>query len=415
MILIFTVILLLSVTSTQLLISAAYWRQLSRTRQAIDSSHLPKAAIILSLRGSDPFLTQTLYALLKQDYPDYTIFLVIDHQDDSVWKQVNQVLEHAPKDKIVTTILSNPKTTCGLKCSALIQVIEKIDSSYSIVAFTDADVITHSTWLRDLASPLSDSEVGVTTGNRWYVPNGNDWGSHFRYVWNAGAVVQMWINRLVWGGSMAMRLDVIKRVGLLQAWQTSLSEDSVVASQIKKYGYKVAFIPHVMMCNREQTNFTSFFSWIQRQTYIGMSSKPMPMFIPFQAFFMVAIQFLGVFSVWGSLYSQHQTLLYLSSIAWCSYWVSSFLIMLLLEKSIRRINKINGQNIQWSNQLVSLKLIPTLLAMHIVFPLSFVLSMRRREFEWRGIKYKLDIHGHIIMQSYKPYMNITTDKISKSL
>jgi cellulose synthase/poly-beta-1,6-N-acetylglucosamine synthase-like glycosyltransferase len=413
--LVLIIILLLSVTIIQLLISSAYWWQLLRPRQKHDSSKLPKAAVILSLRGSDPFVFRTLQALLKQNYPNYTIFLIIDHQDDPVWDQVNQVLEHTPKGKIITTILSNPKTTCGLKCSSLIQVIKDLDSSYRVVAFTDADVITHSTWLRDLVTPLSDPDVGVSTGNRWYIPNGSDWGSLFRYVWNIGSVTQVWLNNLVWGGSMAMRLDVIKRIRLLQAWEVSMGTDSAVASQIKKYGYRVAFANHVMMCNEEQTSFKNFFSWIQRQTFIGMSSRPLPILIPIHAFFLLAIQFLGAFAVWGSLNIQDQTLVYLSLLAWSFYWISSFIIIMLLENTIRGINQTNGGEIQWTNLQTYIKLIPTIISIHIIFPIALVIAMRRHEFEWRGIKYKLDGNGNFAMESYLPYHKLITKKTPISL
>ena len=45
---------------------------------AVRSAETPslKTAIVLSLRGPDPCLTQTLYALLEQDYPDFHIQVV---------------------------------------------------------------------------------------------------------------------------------------------------------------------------------------------------------------------------------------------------------------------------------------------------------------------------------------------------
>ena len=54
----------------QSIISGAYWLEFRRSRRTVDSATLPKAAVILSLRGSDPFLPRTLKALLEQDYVD---------------------------------------------------------------------------------------------------------------------------------------------------------------------------------------------------------------------------------------------------------------------------------------------------------------------------------------------------------
>jgi cellulose synthase/poly-beta-1,6-N-acetylglucosamine synthase-like glycosyltransferase len=47
-----------------------------------ETSYTPKTAVILSLRGPDPFVRRCLDGLLTQDYPGYTVFIVIDHAED---------------------------------------------------------------------------------------------------------------------------------------------------------------------------------------------------------------------------------------------------------------------------------------------------------------------------------------------
>jgi cellulose synthase/poly-beta-1,6-N-acetylglucosamine synthase-like glycosyltransferase len=65
-----------------------------------------------------------------------------------------------------------------------------------VLAVIDADAVPHRWWLRDLVAPLSDPRVGVATGNRWYMPEHANWGSLVRYLWNVGAVVQVWFNEM---------------------------------------------------------------------------------------------------------------------------------------------------------------------------------------------------------------------------
>ena len=74
-------------------------------------------------------------------------------------------------------ILRERRETCSLKCSSIVQAVSELDNSYRVVAFVDADAVVHPDWLRQLVSPLSAPRVGATTGNRWYLPNGNHWGS----------------------------------------------------------------------------------------------------------------------------------------------------------------------------------------------------------------------------------------------
>ena len=384
-------------------IVVAYWLQLRQPRPTVDSSTLPKAAVILSLRGADPYLHRTLSALLAQDYPDYAVFLVVDHPDDPAWKYVNQFIEENPGARIVATPLESPSPNCGLKCSALMQAVDVLDDSYQVAAFTDADVIPHPLWLRDLVIPLEDSRVGVSTGNRWFVPAQGDWGSLFRYVWNIGAVVQVWYNKIVWGGSMAMRLDVIRDTQILPAWSRSLADDSVVSSQMKEHGYRIAFVPQAMMLNEEQIRFGSFYGWVQRQLVIAKSCDSQWALIPIHAFNLAALQLLGAFSVWGSWRLQNDAVMWFCAVSWLSYWVSTLGTVVLLENTIRNISYRNqGKSISsgWRSRI---RVFPTVLATHLVYPWALASAMWRRRIVWRGIEYDIDGQGNVAMTSYRPY------------
>src|SRR5260370_1328737 len=48
----------------------------------IDDASLPRACILLPLRGTDPHLRQGLHQLLTQDYPNYALHIVVDSPDD---------------------------------------------------------------------------------------------------------------------------------------------------------------------------------------------------------------------------------------------------------------------------------------------------------------------------------------------
>jgi len=51
----------------------AYTFTLLRWRRAKIDAELPKAAVVLSLRGSEPFLYKNMLAILEQDYPDFSL------------------------------------------------------------------------------------------------------------------------------------------------------------------------------------------------------------------------------------------------------------------------------------------------------------------------------------------------------
>src|SRR5437762_9448236 len=53
---------------------------------------LPRAAVLLCIRGADPSLLHCLNGLLHQDYPDYDIRIIIDSPEDPAWDILSSTL-----------------------------------------------------------------------------------------------------------------------------------------------------------------------------------------------------------------------------------------------------------------------------------------------------------------------------------
>ena len=73
--------------------------------KVIADEELPKAAILLCLRGADPTLRTCLRRLLRQDYPDYELFVCVDFmiEGDST-ETLNVTLTNsttAPPDSLI--------------------------------------------------------------------------------------------------------------------------------------------------------------------------------------------------------------------------------------------------------------------------------------------------------------------------
>src|SRR5262249_4112160 len=55
-------------------------------------TYLPRACVILSLRGADPSLGECLAGLLRQDYPAYEVHIIVDSTVDPAWEAVEKIL-----------------------------------------------------------------------------------------------------------------------------------------------------------------------------------------------------------------------------------------------------------------------------------------------------------------------------------
>jgi hypothetical protein len=279
-----------AVVFLQFVIVASFVRLLRRARPgAVDQTdRLPEAAIVLALRGAEPNLRDVIERLLDQDYPRYRVCVVVDGADDPAWQVVSEVADTALGGRLRPALLEHRSPTCSLKCSALVQAVDGLSEDVEIVAFIDADAMPHRSWLRDLVRPLADIRTGVTTGNRWYVPETRGHGSLVRHFWNAGAVVQVWLNGIPWAGSMAMRRVTLVETGVVDSWRRSLSVDGAVGRRMRAAGRQVRFVPEVMMGNREHVSRREFSSWLVRQLVAARSSGRGSFLIPLHACVMLS-------------------------------------------------------------------------------------------------------------------------------
>ncbi len=388
---------------SQCLAVAFFVRVLCRYRGApgVDSPQ-PKAAVVLSLRGSDPDLDQALEGLLRQDYPDYSVHVIVDSQEDPVWHDLERVRKKLGSDSFEVSVLKNPRSTCSLKCSALIEAVEALSTDCKVVAFLDGDASPHRTWLASLVESLEGQRVGVAYGNRWFMPKSANWGSLVRYFWNVGAVVQVWLNQLVWAGSMAMRRETIDQVDLLAAWSRALSVDATVHRQMRKHGYRIRFAPGVLMANRETISLPQFVRWVQRQLIAAKSSGTSFRLVALHALNLVGTQVVAAGLLIWALAVDNTLVAQSMAVAMVVYWSSSLLCILVVEICVRRNLHINGNDVEWATGAAWWRFLPALVLTHFAYALAICKAYFCKQVSWRGIEYRIGQDDQITMLGYHP-------------
>jgi cellulose synthase/poly-beta-1,6-N-acetylglucosamine synthase-like glycosyltransferase len=363
----------------------------------------PRAAIILVIRGPDPSLEENIRALLAQIYPDYKLFVVIDHIEDPAWPIVAKIRNEIP-DRIQVSVLKEPLNTCSLKCSAMAQAIGDLDPSYEVVAFADGDVLVHQTWLRELVEPLSDPKIGVSTGNRWYLPSDSSLGSMTRYFWNVGVVMQLWLNEFVWPGSMAIRSDALDKMGMVAALRTSLFDGPAVVRQVRSAEYNVRFVPSVMITNREQISLRDFTSWIERQTVVaGSAERHNWLLLAFNALHVAVCVFAPPLVAITAFGLSDSTILSWALLSVTCYWLVMSFSVLALERAVRGILSSHQTEFRWFSWQKAFSAAPSILLAHLVPLVAFIRAFSRKTVTWRGIEYELRGPNDVQMLHYRPY------------
>ena len=367
---------------------------------SLPDDQLPKVCVILSLRGADPFLAGCVRGLLQQNYPHYDVRIVVDHRHDPAWEIVQQAIDECGAAHAQVRVLESRLETCSLKLSALVQEISRLDDSYDVIALLDADVIPSPGWLRELVAPFANPLVGATTCFRWYIPPARAGaGTHVRYLWNLAASVQMYIFRIAWGGSLAIRMDAFRSADLLHRWSHTLYEDVQIYNSLHAVGQSLEFVP-MLMVNRETINLRNCVRFIYRQMLnVRLYHLSWPALTAVHLVTGTALALSGVLFGWGAI-AGDTGVMNIAGMGIGLYGAGMAAFWLALEFGMRRVLRKQCEPMQ-PLPLTALIAGPLTQAVFLACLVSTIVS--RRYVEWRGVRYELSGPTRVRMLEYQPY------------
>jgi cellulose synthase/poly-beta-1,6-N-acetylglucosamine synthase-like glycosyltransferase len=372
-------------------------------KKSLPDDQLPKTAVILCLRGADPFLTNCLRSLLNQNYPQYDLKLIVDSQEDPAWKIATDTIHEQRATNVQISPLRIARQNCSLKCSSLLQAVSELDDSYKVVALVDADTVVHRNWLRELVSPLAHPKVGATTGNRWYLPTGRYWGSLVRYVGNVSTVVQMYLFRIPWGGTLAVKTELLRQTGLLDKWGQAFNEDTMIRKVLQKHGMQVKFVPSLIMLNREECELPSLKYSLMRQLLCSRLYHPLWLAVISDAISSILQPTLVIVLFLAALLTGEWNVAALLFGCFSIYTLGLLFMMLVLEQGVQQVIRKHGEPMTKLSALTVLKMLIAIPLTQWVYGIAMVLSLGMRRVNWRGVSYQIKGPWGIRLVEYRPY------------
>ncbi len=377
----------------------------SFSQEAQDSyqdHELPKVAIALCLRGADPFLANCLQALLNQNYPQYELRVVVDSEEDLAWNIATQTLGVETNVPVQISPLRIRRETCSLKCSALIQAVTELQEDCEIIALVDADTIPHPNWLRELVSPLKNPKIGLTTGNRWYVP-GKQWGTVCRYLWNVAAVGQMYLYRIPWGGSLAIRTELVRQAQLIERWEKAFCEDTMLRRVLQEKGLQIKSVASLMMVNREECTLPSFRRWVSRQLLNAKLYHPdWNAILTYGTITWLIPALAGLSSLIALLTGQRTAGVFLGG-SLLAYITLLLVLIGVWERAIRRKLMLRQELLPNLSAIAFCQLVLAVPLTQLLCAIALWQTMLTQQVEWRGITYQIKGPWNIRLLEYFPY------------
>lgn len=397
------VVLLLVVVVAQVKWANDFVRLYGKRTARPEQVEFPHVGVILSLRGADPFLEDSLRGLMSLEYPSHEIRIIIDSQADPALEVVDRIRNELNAANVQVEFLDLCQETSSLKNAALVQGMHGCSSQCEVFAWLDSDTVPHVNWLKDLVAPLGDDSIGVACGIRWYTPPSNTIPNYVRHIWNSGAVVQMVAFGIGWGGAFAIRKAIVQKLDLQEKWGRALVEDTLASNEVLLDGKRIAFVAECTMANPESTSLKSCLSFLTRQLqavrYYHRAWR--------------TVLWFGLFSG-GVLLVNLSFILYglfcddLLSAALCGGGVATFGVVTggLTLRSERRVNALIGERAvgDYSFFLMIILAAPTTQIIHLI---ALVRACAFRCATWRGIRYQIHSGLNIKRTNYVPYLSET--------
>ena len=222
----------------------------------------------VALDGPAVHLRENLAALASQDYPSYELLVIA--------RTASDIPPHSlpPRVSVVLGGARDEKTNARIQ--NLLAGVRATRKRSEILAFADAGGRVSRNWLRALVGPLTDPEVGASTGYRFYVPDPPDFWSLARSVWDAliAGLLGPGDNPFAWSGSVAIRKERFFELRVPDAWRASWSEDGALTEAIHKARCKIAFVPGAMLAYAGRAGARHFFDQAQCQMAMARAYFP---------------------------------------------------------------------------------------------------------------------------------------------
>jgi ceramide glucosyltransferase len=217
--------------------------------QIDDGRSLPVVAVLKPLHGLEPHLERNLESFFVQDYPEFQLFFGVRDSSDPALKVVELLQRKHPHIKS-TIVLSGEPEYPNAKVFTLEKMLACAPSSYLVI--TDSDVCVNKNCLREVVTPLLESQNGVVTCLYRGLTAGGFWSRlealGMSVELTSGVLVANMVEgmRFALGPVMATRRDVLDLIGGISALGSYCADDYVLGNRAHAGGKRVVLSKHIV-------------------------------------------------------------------------------------------------------------------------------------------------------------------------
>lgn len=214
---------------------------LRRPRAALGFT--PPVSILKPVRGDDPDAFAAHESHCRQDYPEYELIFGVWDPADPAIAAIERLRKEFP-ERSIRLVICPQVLGANRKLSNLVQMLPHARYKHLIV--NDSDIQVAPDYLQKVMAPFADAQVGMVTALYRGVPCAT-LGSRLESLgistdFTPGVLAARLLEggiHFALGSTMAIRTDVLARVGGFEALLDYLADDYELGKRISDAGYRV--------------------------------------------------------------------------------------------------------------------------------------------------------------------------------
>ena len=382
----FEVLLLLwTVGAALAVVSIATYRR--EMGQPAICDEIPRAVVIVSIKGAGTELPPLVDALMRQSYARFRLCFVVETENDRAHGPLLRAHLQAPGR--LQVIVAGLAARGGQKAHNLLAALDRLEPDDEVVVFADADIMPEPAWLERLIRPLGGGRIAAVSGYRWLFPADRQLASAFASVLNSSIATLPRLARwnIAWGGSTAVRRQTIADIGLAGWWRGAISTDVQLTRAIWAKNGRIVAPRDVLIRSPVAYDWGTMFTFARRQYMQVRLHAPR--------------HWLGGFAAVSGLFAGWP--LAILGVAHGSGWAAAALAFVVVCDQTRALIRRDIVRRLWGDAgLAELRVpllldrfaTPVCLGLHAAIIASAAIG---REIRWAGVRYRVDGPKNVVV------------------
>jgi ceramide glucosyltransferase len=217
-----------------------------KTRDPAPSQpYLPPISVLKPVRGLDREAYENYASFCEQDYPEYEVLFAVNDADDPAIPIIEKVARRHP-GRAIRLLMGAPPLGSNNKVNKLCRLVR--EARYDLLVMSDSDVRVEPEYLRQVAAPFRDPQVGAVTA-LFRAKASDDLASRIDCVGSAiefcsSAVVARRLEgmKFTLGATMATTRQRLAEIGGFEALVDHHADDFELGNRIAARGYRVELL-----------------------------------------------------------------------------------------------------------------------------------------------------------------------------